>query len=99
MRGMTASISSGGRNHAGGVPGVDAGGLDVFHHAADEHVVLVGDGVDVQFDGVGEELVHEDGLVRTDADGLLDVGLQVVVVVDDVHRAAAEHVARAHEDG
>ncbi len=43
---------------------MDARRLDVFHHAADEDIVLVGHGVDIQFDGVGEELVDQNRLVR-----------------------------------
>jgi len=45
------------RNHTGGVARVDARALDVLHHAAEQHVIPVRYGVDVQFDRVVEELV------------------------------------------
>lgn len=48
---------------AGGVAGVDAGFFDVFHDAADDDVLAVADGVDVEFDSVAEEFVDEDGVV------------------------------------
>jgi len=71
----------------------------VFHHAADDDVLAVGDGVDVQFDRVVEELVDEDRLIGRDANRFLDVLFQVLVVVHHVHRAPAEDVGGTHEDG
>ena len=38
---------------------MDAGLLDVLHHAAHHHPLAVRDGVDVDLGGVGEEAVHE----------------------------------------
>jgi len=45
------------RRNTGGVARVDARALDVLHHAAEQHVIPVRYGVDVQFDRVVEELV------------------------------------------
>ena len=53
------------RDDAGAVAGVDAGLLDVLHDAADDDGAgRVGDRVDVELDGVLEELVDQDRMVR-----------------------------------
>ena len=87
-----------GRQRARAVAGVDAGLLDVLHDPAEVHVLAVEEGVDVDLDGVVEEAVDEDRVVGRGLGGLLDVGDERVVVVDDDHAAAAEDVGRAHED-
>ena len=86
---------------------MDAGLLDVLHHAADHHVRAVGDDVDVDLDRVGQELVDQDRrvlLAGARRQALAARGLhrgehellQARRVVDDLHRAAAQHVRRAH---
>jgi len=50
------------RNHTGGVARVDARALDVLHHAAEQHVIPVRYGVDVQFDRVVENWSTKIGL-------------------------------------
>ena len=56
---MSAGSEYGGSD-ARRVAGVDAGLLDVLHHAADDdRAGLVGDDVDVELDRVVEELVDE----------------------------------------
>ena len=84
---------------AGGVAGVDAGFFDVFHDAGEVDVGAVAEGVDVDFDGVVEEAVDEDGVVGGDFGGSLDVVGEGGFVVDDFHAAAAEDVGGADEDG
>ena len=90
------------RQHAGAVAGVDAGLLDVLHDAADPDGLAVAQRVDVELDRVLQEAVEEDlarrgaGRRRRAARCAEVVG-EAVLVVDDLHRAAAEHVARAHE--
>ena len=78
------------RDHAGRVAGVDAGLLDVLHDRADQHVVAVGDRVDVDLDRVLDERV--DQRARGDRPRA-----QHLLVVADAHRAATEHVARPHQ--
>ncbi len=56
----------------------------------------VGDHVDVDLAGVVEEAVEQHRRGIGHAHRVADVARQVGVVVDDLHRAAAEHVARAH---
>ena len=59
--------------------------------------LAVAERVDVDLDRVLEEAVEEDlAPVATGSDALEIVG-KVVERVDDLHRAAAEHVARSHE--
>ncbi len=48
-----------GRQRAGAVTGMDARFLDMFHDAGDEHILAVGDAVDIDFNGVGEIGVDE----------------------------------------
>ena len=49
-----------GRDDAGGVARMDARLLHVLHDGADVDVLAVADGVDVDLDGVLEEIVHQD---------------------------------------
>ena len=77
---------------------MDAGLLDVLHDGADHGGVAVGDTVDVNFGGVLEEAVDEDGTIGSDVGGVLNVGAKFVVVVDDHHTASAEDEAGADEN-
>ena len=65
------------RDHGGGIAGVDAGLLDVLHHAGDDDVLTVGDRVDVELDGVFEEPVDQDGMAGRRFHGVADVLAQV----------------------
>jgi hypothetical protein len=83
--------------HAGRVARVDPGLLDVLHDPADPHVLAVAERVDVDLDRVLQEPVEED---RPSVAGVAgQVVGQPVGRVDDLHRPAAEDVARAHEQG
>ena len=87
------------RQRARRIAGMHAGFLDVLHDAADQHVAFgVGDDVDVDFAGMIEEAVEQHRRGFGDAHGLADVARKIGVVVHDLHRAAAEHVARAHDE-
>ena len=94
------------RQRARRIAGVDAGLLDVFHDAADVQLVAVEQCVDVDLDRILQELVDEQRRGQASGDdrvGLrlveraVDVLLKLGVVVNDLHAASAEHVARAHE--
>jgi len=78
-------------------PEVDAGLLDVLHDAADDDAPAVGDRVDVDLDRLLEEAVDEDRAVGRRLDRVLHVAIERRVVVDDLHRAPAEYVARSDE--
>ncbi len=71
---------------------MDAGLLDVLHHAAQIELLAVVQGVHVDLDRIIEEPVDQHRVARAGLGGPGDVRLQRVVVVDDLHAAAAEHV-------
>ena len=78
------------RDHAGRVARMNAGLLDVLHDRTDQDIAAIGDGIDVDLDRVLNKAVDQRG--RTDV-AVAQGGL----VVTDAHRAATEHVRRAHE--
>ena len=83
---------SGGSVHAES-PEWTPGLLDVLEDAAEEQLGAVEDRVDVDLDRAFEEAVDQDRLVRArPSTASCDVALQAGVVVDDLHRATAEHV-------
>ncbi len=88
-----------GRDDAGAVAGVDAGFFDVLHDGADDGRFAVADAIDIDLGGVFEEAVHEHGAVGRGLDGVLHVVGEFGVAIDDLHGAAAEHEAGAHEAG
>ena len=86
------------RNDARRVARVHACILDVLHDGGHERVGAVGDGVGLALERVLQELVDEDRPVGRHADGGLHVAREHLLVVHDLHAAAAEHVARAHDE-
>ena len=87
------------RHDAGAVARVNAGLLDVLHDAADDDGAgRVSDCIDVELEGVFEELVDEDGMPRRRGDGVGHVAIQRRRVVDDRHAAAAKHVRRPDDE-
>ena len=76
--------------------------LDVLHDPAEEQLGSVVKGIDVDLDGVVEETIDEKRPVPVDASGLTAGALEVVVqslgVIDDLHTAPAQHIAGAHQD-
>ena len=77
---------------------MDAGLLDVLHDPADDHVLAVGDHVDVHLGGVLEEAVDQHRPLVGGLHRLGQVAAQVGVVVDHLHGPAAQHVGGAHHD-
>src|SRR3546814_5293655 len=73
------------------------GFLDVLHDAADHDILAVSKCIDVDLDGVVEEAVEQYRRVIRDLHGLAHVALEIVVIVDDFHCPAAQHVARPHD--
>src|SRR5262245_58894336 len=87
------------RQRAGGVARVDARLLDVLHDAADEHARAVGHRVDVDLDRFLEELVDQHRMLGRDLYRLVHELAQVLIVVDDSHRATAQHVGGPDQHG
>ncbi|GAA3072703.1 hypothetical protein GCM10020000_66920 [Streptomyces olivoverticillatus] len=77
---------------------MDAGLLDVLHHAAEVELVAVVERVDVDLDRVVEEAVDEHRVLGDQARVPLQVAGQGGLVVDDLHAAAAQHVGGADHD-
>ena len=82
-----------GRQGAGGIAGMDAGFLDMLHHAGDIDGLAVGDAVHIDLDRVVQVAVDQHRVVAGHAHRFAHVAMQAGAVVDDFHRAAAEHVA------
>ena len=72
--------------------------LDMLHHAADEHVLAVGDGVDIDLDGVAQIRVEQHRALARDHHGLGDVAGELRLVMHDLHGPAAEHVGGADDE-
>src|SRR5580693_9388746 len=71
---------------------MDAGLLDVLHHAAEVQLEAVVQGVDVDLDRVVEEPVGEHRMAGADLGGFRYVRAQRGIVIDDLHAAPAQHV-------
>ena len=80
---------------------VNPGLLDVLQQAADDDILAIRNAVDVDLDGVLQELVDENRLClgigyRFEGNG--HVARELLLGVHDFHGTAAEYVARAHDD-
>ena len=76
---MTCGGQRIGGQRAGRIARMDAGLLDVLHHAADERHLAVGNRVDVDFDRVFEKLVDQHGPIGRGVDRLVHVPDQRVL--------------------
>ena len=86
------------RRDAGrGVAGVNTSLLDVLQNAADVDLFAVAQGVDVGLDRTLQEAVQIHRVVGADARSLGHVIAQMLGIVGDHHAAAAQHVARTHQ--
>ena len=77
---------------------MDAALLDMLQHGSHVALVSVAEGIDIELDGILEEGVEIDRVVRRDLRCLAHVRLEVVVVVDDCHAAAAQDIARTDQE-
>ena len=87
------------REGAGGISRVDTGLLDMFHHSTDIQLLSVVQRVHIDFDGVVQEPIDKQRSIVTDDRKLVDaleIILQIVLVVDNLHRSTAQHEARPH---
>ena len=72
--------------------------LDMLHHAADEHVLAVGDGVDIDLDSVAQIGIDQHRALARHHHGLGDVAGELRLVMHDLHGPAAEHVGGPDDD-
>ena len=86
------------RRDAGrGVAGVNTSLLDMLQNTADVHLFAVAQGVDIRLDRSLQEAVQVHRVVGADACSLGHVIAQMLGIVGDHHAAAAQHVARTHQ--
>jgi len=72
--------------------------LDVLHDGADDGDLAVAYRVNVHLHRILQELVDQDGPLRRGLDCGAHEVLEFSAVIDQLHRPAAEHERRAHED-
>ena len=84
------------RKNAGAVAGMDAGLLYMLHNAAYHHIVPVRHCVNIDLNGVLQEFVDEDGMLRRSLHSVSHVISQRVLVVDYLHSPAAQHIRWAN---
>ena len=70
--------------------------LDMLHDAANQHHFAVADGIDIHFNRVVEEAIQQYRCIVGDANRGLEVAAQILLVVNNFHRPAAEHVRRTN---
>ena len=86
------------RRDAGrGVAGVNTGLLDMLQDTADVDRFAVTQGVDVGLDRTLQEAIQVHRVVGTNARSLGHVIAQMLGIVGDHHAAAAQHIARTHQ--
>ena len=86
-----------GRQHGVRVAGVDTRRLDMLHDADDVHIFPVADGVGFGFDGVFQEVIEQDVIVRNILQNFHHVLLQFLLVDHDFHALPTQHVAWANQ--
>ena len=76
---------------------MDASLFDVLHDAADDHFFAIGQGIDVALDGVVQEAVEQHRGIVGNLDRFAHVTLEVLLLMDDFHGAATQHVGRTDD--
>ena len=98
QHGLATDFSNQLRSHGirwqgtGRVTGMDAGLLDVFHDAADDHLGSVTERIHVDLDCFIQKLVDQDRMFRRGLNRGMHITPQIVHIVDDLHRATTQHV-------
>ena len=100
---------AGRRDRAGGVAGVHARLLHMLHDRTDDRITgVIPQRVDIDLGGVLQETIDEYGALGRQAALLAETAeagefghgpTQVIVVVHDLHRSAAEHITGTNEGG
>ena len=73
--------------------------LDVFHDAADQDIAFgISDQIDIDLGGVIEEAIEQYRRFVGDLDRIAHVARKILVIMNDLHRASAEHIARTHNE-
>ena len=73
--------------------------FDLLHEPGDVYIHAVGHGVDVVLDGAIEELVDQHRIGSGDACRFHHVPVQIVDILNELHRLTAQNVGRTQEHG
>mmetsp|Transcript_23416 Transcript_23416/g.41618 ORF Transcript_23416/g.41618 Transcript_23416/m.41618 type:complete len:410 (-) Transcript_23416:1258-2487(-) len=98
-------LKDGGTDGLGGegtgrVTRVNTGLLNVLHHTGNHDIaILIAEGINIHFHRAIEVLVNKDGTLGVNFDGVGDIALEVVVVVQDLHGTTTQHIAGTNHDG
>ena len=76
---------------------MDAGALDMLHDSRDHHIDAIGDAIDLDLSTL-HVTVNQYRMIRRDLYRTAHVVAQLVFVIDDFHRTAAQYVGRANHD-
>ena len=71
---------------------MDAGLLDMLHHATDDDLLAIGQGIDIHLAGIVQETVKQHRRVVRHFDGFAHVAFEIARLMHDFHGAATEHV-------
>ena len=70
--------------------------LYMLHDAADEHFFTITDAVNIDFDSQIEEAIQQHRAVIGHFHRLIHIDTQIIFVMDNFHRAAAQDIGRPH---
>src|SRR5208337_2487270 len=68
----------------------------MLHHAADDGPRAVADGIDIDLDGIFQELIDQNRVLGAGLDSFGHVTVETVLIVDDFHGAATKDEAGAN---
>ena len=77
---------------------MDAGFLDMLHDPGHEHLLAIGDAIDIHLDRIVEVAVDEHRVLAGDPHRLPHVAGKLCAVVHDLHGPAAQHIAWPDDD-
>jgi len=66
--------------------------LNVLHDRRNERIASVSDCIRLHLDGILKKLIDQDGTTRCNIHSRVDKGRQHVIVIDDFHPPAAQHI-------
>ena len=79
---------------------MDTGRFDVFHQAADDHVLFaVAKCIDIHFHGIFQVLINQHRVIRLHLHGFAHVAIELLLVEHHLHGTTTEHIRRTHNDG
>ena len=71
---------------------MDARFLDMLHYSTNYRGCAVGDSININLNGIAEELVYQYWMSRGNVYRLVDEGFKLLLFVDDLHGPTTEDV-------